>query len=57
VDPTVTPAPGSRCLPSLTNDERPLWQNNGRLADDSLEQQYDPEERFPGLYEKAVLRQ
>ena len=37
-----------------TYDEARFWQEYDRAAYQALKQEYDPEGRFPGLYEKAV---
>ncbi|RFF29206.1 FAD-binding protein [Wenzhouxiangella sediminis] len=37
-----------------TYDEQRFWQEYNREAYESLKREYDPEGRFPGLYEKAV---
>lgn len=39
-----------------TYDEATFWQNYDREAYEALKREYDPEGRFPGLYEKAVKR-
>jgi len=37
-----------------TYDERRFWQEYDRESYESLKRRYDPDMRFPGLYEKAV---
>jgi FAD/FMN-containing dehydrogenase len=39
-----------------TYDETTFWQNYDRQAYEALKRECDPDGRFPGLYEKAVLR-
>lgn len=40
-----------------TYTEPAFWQNYDRVSYERLKNEYDPEGRFPGLYEKTVQRQ